>query len=1122
MAFFEPFLRTSPTLSFVRCTVCVPGPLTGAIADSIKNDLSKPARSDAGAAVNKGKVARIRGFVARSSRTAAGGTSSLFNHAHRSHPTLLAALREQLEHDMPPVKPRVRLPPVPVPNPPPSSDSAHPSHHNPPPNSASSAAAAVAAAAACAVAAVPHPPQHPMPSTSHSVATHPPPTLPTTSPPPPPAAATHHPVQSTPSHHSHHHKQSPSLTHSAPPAHHLVHHTFPSPPLARHHHHVHQPPGSIPSRNPSPPLAHAHHLARLPPSPRPQKRRRKSQSSLNPPVTTAATQSTSPAIRAVALHTGLSPHPQYVPAAPVTPSSTALRHAAAMAAALVPPAILTGPWAQQLTTSQTFPSPRVTRSHLWPYLRHHVRGRVTARLFSIPSVSFSLDEWIVAGKKRAWAVNVHGVDASWTRFVANLGLVTPLRTPEAVIDPRALLESYGVRERVFAMVSNRAGEVGLVLDSRLNDVVGEPFRGRCLFSFVADAAYRVCAGSISALDTAVSVGGVVDHFPLRDPTDPNAFVVHGETDVTVESNAARLARCIAELRDVSATDLLPNHAEHRHVMQTGLAQQVDEVASNAPPPLQDVVPEVAMDADPVAAAAAAAAVAEEMGGAGGADTVAGGNNVGRRTSADAPHGSNSTGAVAGRGNGDTSGGAGGGGGATLSGSGSHDHGTGTDGSGNDMGEEGIRAPRPWVKGNFMSMLSEWELLCSVGEGRHGFSEAQTHTVRNLMCDEYWVMTRACIKVLQIVRREMSGRERWCMLPDALMRVINMVCGICDRLSEIEMMVEQSLGGQYGSMRQCMAEFVRGHSIRAEDAEGRTAVGAVVEGCLLNSLLGELYPVIQPFVEYMPKESYCMMALALDPRFGSLASLISLNKKLMQGCRLMFEKDLGNGDDGEAYDNRVRKCVLAMLERYDSEMMIPMMAAAGGSNKMGTGTSEESGGGGGGAGSGGSGGGGTGGGNGKMQDSEEGLFAETFAPSEDWKRRQQLETELRKFRSYKKNIARTAGAGESLRWWESNAELFPNIASLFRKVVSVPSSHVPVGRILGMDGVRTSVARRRLGRNGLEDVVLLHENLTGEMLAEILGEKVKGEGWEESAGAKWAVGGDVEELWQVAGEFFSSQ
>lgn len=709
------------------------------------------------------------------------------------------------------------------------------------------------------------------------------------------------------------------------------------------------------------------------------------------------------------------------------PPATTLRIAAALAAGLIPPSAFNSPWCRYLFREL---SAHVSRQFLiteaWPFLRDCIKPTLATRLVPVPAISVSLDEWVVAGRSnRLWAVNVHAVDASWTRFVANLGLVSQLpRTPGVVVDPRPVLDAFGVRDRVFAVVAGRSGEVGLVVDGRLNDMVGDCFRGRCLFSAVADAVYRVCAGAD------------VDAFSIRASQHladgDGGLVVHGETDLTVDGNAARIARCISSIRD------------RVEFSTRGLADRVIAGVEGADA-IQDVVADVQMDSDSVALAADAAAAAVAA-----AENVAEGSALG--------------------------------------------------------GTMAMRLPKPWVKGNFLSMATEWELMCAMMQQQQqsvqGFAEDHLQTVRENLGDEHWVMTRAVIKVLQLVRRVVGGRERWCLLPDALMKMINLVCAVCDRLTEIELMVDQSLLGaassQYSSMRQCMLEFVRSNSVRGEDAEGSTAMVPIVEGCLLNRLLVELYPLVQPFVEYMPKQSYCLMALALDPRFGSLASLISLNKKLMQGCRLIFEKEL-HGEDGESCDDRVRKLVLSMLSRYDNETMIPMMVSL--NHKIGNGSSHD------------------GDEHKVVHDGEEGLFAETFEPTDDWKNRQQLEGELSKFRSYKKNIARTASSAESLRWWESNAELFPNIATLFRKVVSVPSSHVPAERILHTDGAKMSVARRRLARSGLEDLVFIHENLTDELLADALG-------CPTSKGERWILEGrdivmDDDEVYELGPELFSS-
>lgn len=713
----------------------------------------------------------------------------------------------------------------------------------------------------------------------------------------------------------------------------------------------------------------------------------------------------------------------------------------------------------------------MTRHYLltvaWPLLCERIKPGIVERLVPVPAVSVSLDEWIVAGKEsRLWAVNVHAVDSTWTRFVANLGLVSQLpRAPGAVVDPRPVLDAYGVSGRVFASVVRRSDDVALVVDNSLNnldEVVGNCFRGRCLFSAVADAVYAVCAGHTSMLDTNTGRG--------TNTGDCGTVVVRGGTDVTVEGNALQVAHCIATIRgavengavngqhfDRASSGRLRDGGQDEEKLENNISGGENQNIGRC---REGTIGDTHMDSDSATSAAVAAVVTGDC-------TV----NMESRMNGTADDLISS-------------------GDAAL-----------VNCSENKTPCALARLPKPWLKGNFMSMVREWELVCTIGGAEKGFSEEWVQLVRNNMSEEYWVMTRAVVRVLQLVRKWVSGRERWCLLPDALMKMINLVCAVCDRLTEIEDFMDgPSLGASnYGSMRECMADYVRSRIVQGKDVEDSSAMVAAVEGCLLNRLLEKLYPLIRPFVEYIPKESYCLMALALDPRFGSLASLISLNKKLLQGSRLVFEKKL-HGKESEASDERVRKLVLSMLSRYDNEMMIPMMVSL--NTKVGNDgmDMEES--------------------KSGADHGEEGLFAETFEPTEDWKNRQQLEGELSKFRSFKKNIARTASSAESLRWWENNAELFPNIATLFRKVVSVPSSYVPVHRILSSRGAKMDVTRSRLSPKGLEDMVYIHENLDTRIMSSIIGagQASEHDAWQVHAGD---VGLDDEELYELAPELFSS-
>lgn len=990
MAFFEPFLQASPTLSFVRCTVCVPGPLSRTIADSIKADLSKPLRSDGGAAINKGKVPRIRGFVARSSRTAGGGTSSLFNHAHRSHPALLSALRQLLDRDMPP-----------------------------PPKSRARTPSTSPTTAAPTVPTVPQSSTPPQPGSTSF-----------------PAQSLAHPIRSV------HASVEPSQNDHATDGPINVSHPHTATSVTNSDPHVSSAPADLSQLRPCPPISNVHPRPSTTSPLRPVKRRRKS----------------------LRVTTGAAPiDDRAQPQQPcTTPSKTIIRLAAALASGLFPPGTVTAPCFRVLMGHLSAP---LTRNYLltvaWPLLRDRIKPTITERLTPVPAISVSLDEWVVAGKEsRFWAVNVHAVDSSWTRFVANLGLVSQLPcVPGVVVDPRPVLDAYGVRGRIFAAVVGRSKDVALMLDDRLNDVVDDCFRGRCLFSAVADAVQFVCTGQVPAFS---------DTKYMSEGCDLNKFVVRGEKDVTVKSNAAQVAQCITTIRrNASYSNVSCHHVDTASAGTSGDGADAGlqvEAALTSVNPRQNhessprgPAGDIHMDSDSMNSAAAAVAITT------GASMI---QNIPGTNGGDAVERTEKA--------------------------------TNVGVSGDGKIVNSIRLPKPWLKGNFMSMAREWELVCAIGDSELGFSGELVQLVRNNLSSEHWIMTKAVVKVLQLVRRHVACRDRWCLLPDALMKMINLVCGVCDRLTEIELLMEQSnMGGSnYGSMRESMAEYVRSRIVR-DDTEDLSMMVAAVEGCLLNRLLEELYPLVRPFVEYMPKESYFLMALALDPRYGSLASLISLNKKLMQGNRLIFEKELYN-EDSEGCDDRVRKLVLSMLARYDNETMIPMMVSL--NSKVGNGCSEmeEN--------------------KGGQDNAEEGLFAETFEPTEDWKSRQQLEGELSKFRSFKKNIARTASGAESLRWWESNAELFPNIAMLFRKVVSVPSSHVPVRRILSNEGAKMKVARHRLSANGLEDVVYIHENLDAEMFGTVVGDRdVDGE-WQMNGGD---VGLDDEELYELSSELFSS-
>lgn len=880
--------------------------------------------------MSKGKVSRIRGFVARSSRTAAGGTSSLFNHANRSHPTLLTALRELIGREMPPIRTR--------------------------PVSAGAGAGAGALRIAAGRAGKRRTGRKPIGRTSVNAGSN------------AGGRLLHHP----------HAQQHP-----------------PMPAMAR-------PPPSV------------------------------------------------------------------------------LRIAAVSACGLLPPGVLMAPWPRQLLKD---PSEVVSRVEMvgsaWPFLREEIKIRLSSRLSSIVGISLTMDEWLVSGRDHGlFALQAHFIDADWKRRVINLGVINPVLRPDdtcSVLDARPVLDAFGLQDLVFGVVTGGCGgavdttdgDVEVVVDGQVSDLVGDCFRGRCLFSSVMMAGTKLCGGAFG------DPSFIRDH--LGDCSGER-LVIHGEGEATVKTTVGVVAKCIAAIRENAAA-----------AGDVGRVSSVHAADGSAGDIGHHSLADVTAD------------------GAAGTGHVSGGLHVGTGPSVsvgmpmvNGVGGASSSSVVVGP-----------------------IQDVMTDGGGCDGSLVSTAAaaraaavvaaateipptplptlPKPYLKGNFLSLLTEWETLCGVNEPVNGFTEELLKPMREMLSDENWVIIRAVTRALSLVRNCLSNKEGWCMLPDALMQIINLVCAICDRLTVIEMLLDQPMdrSGQYSSMRMYMTEFVRRHQIRPEDADGSTEIAVILEGYLLNNLLIDLYPVIQPLTEYVPKQSYFIMALALDPRYGSLASLISLNKKLMHGSRLMFEKEYHNEDNGMS-DERIRKQVLSILSRYDHEVIIPIMLAV--NSKYNNSQSEE-------------------GAAAKVGgESEEGLFAETFEPTDDWKNRQQLDTELTKFRAYKKNILRSANAADCLSWWENNAELFPNISSLFKRVVSIPSSHVPVQRILSSAGAKMKVARRRIGRAGLEDLIFIHENLTTDMLSDIQGmPRFKTEVGEGCQGAALF---DDDSLLEIAPEFFS--
>lgn len=188
------------------------------------------------------------------------------------------------------------------------------------------------------------------------------------------------------------------------------------------------------------------------------------------------------------------------------------------------------------------------------------------------------------------------------------------------------------------------------------------------------------------------------------------------------------------------------------------------------------------------------------------------------------------------------------------------------------------------------------------------------------------------------------------------------------------------------MRRCNAQCVRRRTDGEDDADGTTELVAMIGGRLLNSLREELYPMVRLFVEYMPKWSRRLMALALEPRLAALASTIALNMKLVQGTRLRLQKHV-DGEDRETFDEIMRDLSLSMMVRFDSKMFFPMMVSLEAKESEQSERSVEV--------------------NVKVEEEKQknGLFAGTFEQTEVWKSCQQLRGKLSKFPTFRKSIAR---------------------------------------------------------------------------------------------------------------------
>lgn len=316
----------------------------------------------------------------------------------------------------------------------------------------------------------------------------------------------------------------------------------------------------------------------------------------------------------------------------------------------------------------------------------------------------------------------------------------------------------------------------------------------------------------------------------------------------------------------------------------------------------------------------------------------------------------------------------------------------------------------------------------------------------------WQVVHAVVAVLRLVKERVGGMRGWVLLPDAVAALVGLVSATCDRLA----------------------------------AEG---VGEV-ERRLWERFLDGVYPAVKPFVEFEGRKGHVVVAVALDPRQSSMAPVLGMAKRLAKAGRL-------RGIEAEG-EKEVRKRVLEVLERYDEEVFVPLMmerckvdvsvnaaqaAVAASATARAAAT---------------------------LEDGELGLFE-----TEDWKLRRTLMMELNNFRVLRKNIARNSDGEECFKWWDGNAELFPNVAELFRTVVAIPASRVPAERIFTPVGAVSEMKRRMVPRKYLEDIVYVYENLTPEILREIQG--LKGEGAEEEEVEEV----DLEVLYDLAPDMFSS-
>ncbi len=72
----------------------------------------------------------------------------------------------------------------------------------------------------------------------------------------------------------------------------------------------------------------------------------------------------------------------------------------------------------------------------------------------------------------------------------------------------------------------------------------------------------------------------------------------------------------------------------------------------------------------------------------------------------------------------------------------------------------------------------------------------------------------------------------------------------------------------------------------------------------------------------------------------------------------------------------------------------------------------------------------------------------------------------------------------IEWWKTHGCLYPNLDTVYRQIISIPSSFVDLERVFTPEGLLVALRREALSIDCRDDVAFVHENLTESILRNI--------------------------------------